>query len=105
MGHVGRTGECLEMLPAKARNHSQGEDEINLCVPQIECLCAVYFQHYYLMLPHCHLGIVVSERGYLLEPDWLSSVEIRSLTSYVKTQIVVNRFSIQLVISNAAEYR
>jgi len=71
------------MVPAKAGNYTPVVDEIDSGVAQIECLCSVYFQHYYLLLPHCPLGVVVSQTGHPLEPDWLSSVEICSSTSYV----------------------
>ena len=67
----GRTGERLEMVAAKAGNYTlvvvvvvvvvvDVVDEIDSRVARIECLCSVYFQHYFLMLSHCHLGIVVS---------------------------------------------
>jgi len=58
-------------------------DEIDSRIARIQCLCSVYFQHDYLMLPHCLLGVVVSQTGHPVEPYWLSSVEIRSSTSYV----------------------
>ena len=104
MGQGGRTGERLEMVAAKAGNYTPGEDEFDLWVAQIECLCSVYFQHYYMMLPHCHLGVVVSQTAHRVEPYWLSSAEIRSSTSYVNKKTLVNKLSMQLVISNAAEY-
>jgi len=63
----------------------------------------VYFQHYYLMLPHCHLGVVVSQTAHQLEPSWLSSPDIRASTSYVNTKQVVNELSIQLLMSNAVQ--
>jgi hypothetical protein len=89
MGQGGRTGERLEMVPAKAGNYILVVvvvvvvvvvDEIDSQVVRIECLCLVYFQHYYLMLPHCPLGIVVSPAANPLEPYWLSSGGIRSST-------------------------
>jgi len=83
MGQGGKTGERLEMEAAKAGNYTPVVEEIDSWVAQIECLCSVYFQHGYLMLPHCHLGAVVSQTGHLVEPYWLSSVEIHSSTSYV----------------------
>jgi hypothetical protein len=83
MGHGGRTGERLEMEAAKAGNYTPVVEEIDSWVARIECLCSVYFQHGYLMLPHCHLGVVVSQTGHPVEPYWLSSVEIHSSTSYV----------------------
>jgi hypothetical protein len=43
-------------------------DEIDLRVARIESLYSVYFQHYYLMLQHCHLGVIVSQTGHSLEP-------------------------------------
>jgi len=92
------------MVAAKAGNYTVMEDEFDFWVAQIECLCSVYFQHYYLMLPHCHLGVVVSQSAHQLEPYWLSLVEISLWTTYVNTKTVVNKLSIQLVISNAAEY-
>jgi len=82
----GRTGERLEMVPPKAGNYTLVVvvvDEIDSRVARIECLYSVYFPHYYRMLPHCPLGVVVSQTVHLLEPYWLSSVEIRSSTSYV----------------------
>ena len=79
------------MVAAKAGNYTLVVvvvvvvvDEIDLRVARIEYLCSVYFQHYNLMLRHCHPGIVVSETAHLLEPDWLSSAEIHSSILYVK---------------------
>jgi hypothetical protein len=83
MGQGGKTGERLEMEAAKAGNYTPVVEEIDSWVARIECLCSVYFQHGYLMLPHCHLGVVVSQTGHPVEPYWLSSVEIHSSTSYV----------------------
>jgi hypothetical protein len=42
-------------------------DDIDSWVAQIECLWLVYFQHYYLMLAHCHLRIVLNKTGHQLE--------------------------------------
>ena len=89
MGHGGRTGERLEMEAAKAGNYTPVVEEIDLWVTRIECLCSVYFQHGYLMLTHCHLGVVVSQTGHPVEPYWLSSAEIRSSTSYVNKMMIV----------------
>jgi hypothetical protein len=83
MGQGGKTGERLEMEAAKAGNYTPVEVEFDSAVARIECLCSVYFRHYCQMLPHCLLGVVVSQRGHPVEPYWLSSVEIRSSTSYV----------------------
>ena len=105
MGHGGRTRERLEMVAGKVGNYRPVEDEFDLWVAWIsECLCLVYFQHYILMLPHCHLGVDVRQTAHWLEPPWLSSAEICSSTLYENTQMVVNKLSIQLMISNAAEY-
>ena len=68
------------MVAVKVGNYTPVEDQFDLWVAQIEWLCMVYFQYYYLMLPHCHLGIVVSQTAHCLEPYWLSSVEISSST-------------------------
>ena len=93
------------MVAGKVGNYRPVEDEFDLWVAWIsECLCLVYFQHYFLMLPHCHLGIDVRQTAHRLEPPWLSSAEICSSTLYENTQMVVNKLSIQLMISNAAEY-
>jgi len=83
MGLGGRSGERLEMEAVKAGNYTPVVEEFDLWVARIECLCSVYFQHYHLMLPHCHLGVGVSQTGHPVEQCWLSSVEIRSSTSYV----------------------
>ena len=104
MGHGGRTRERLQMVAAKAGNYTLMEDEFDLWVDPNEFLCLVYFQHYYLMLPRWHLGVVVSQTAQMLGTYSLSSAVICSSTSCVNTQTVVNRLSIQLVISNAAEY-
>jgi len=85
MGPGGRTGERLEMVPAMVGNYTQVVDEINSGVAQIDCLCSVYFLHYYLMLPHCSLGFIVSQTAHPLEPYCLSLVEIRSSTLYVNS--------------------
>jgi len=82
----GRTGEHLEMVAAKAANYTLvvvSVVEIDTWVARIECDCSVYFQHYHLMLPQCHLGIVVSQTAHLLETYWLSSAEIHLLTWYI----------------------
>jgi hypothetical protein len=71
------------MVAAKTGNYTPVEDEFDLAVAQIECLCFVYFQHYCQMLPHCLLGVVVSQPGHRVKPCWLSLVEIRSLPLYV----------------------
>jgi len=84
MGQRGRTGEQLNMVVAKAGNYTAVVDDICSWVAQIECLCSLYFQHYYLTFPHCHLGVAVSQTAHLLEPYWLSSAEIRLSTLYVK---------------------
>jgi len=83
MGQGGETGERREMVAAKAVNYSPGEDEFDLWVARIECLRSVYFQHYHMMLPHCHQGGVVSQTAHRVEPYWLSSAEIGSSTLYV----------------------
>ena len=77
MGHRERTGERLETVAAKAGNYIPVEDEFDLWVARIECLCLVY----YLMLPDCHLCVVVSERAHWVEPYCSSSAEICSSTS------------------------
>ena len=89
MGHSGRTGERLEMVAARAGNYTLVEDEFNLVAARFEYLCSVYFQHYYLILPHFHLGVVLSQTAHPLEPYWLSAVEIRLLTSYVNKMMIV----------------
>jgi len=86
----GRTAERLEMVAAKAGNDTLVVvvvvvEEIVLQIARIECLCLVYFHHHHLMLPHCHLGVVVSKRAHMLESCWLSLAEIHSSTSYVNT--------------------
>jgi len=91
MGHGGGTGERLEMVAAKAGNYTPVEDQFDFWAARIECLCLVYFRHYYLMLPHCHLGIVVSQSAHPVEPYWLSSAEIRSSTSYVNKMMILIR--------------
>jgi hypothetical protein len=83
MGDGDRAGKRLEMEAAKVGNYTLVVDDIEWWVARIECLCSVYFQHRYLMLPHCHLGVVVSQTGLTVEPYWLSSVEIHSSTSDV----------------------
>ena len=72
------------MVAVKAGNYALVVEEIDWWVARIESRCSVYFQHYYLMLSHCHLGVVVSQTGHLVEPYWLSSVKIHSSTLYVK---------------------
>jgi len=71
------------MEAAKAGNYTPVVEAIDSWITRIECLCSVYFLHGYLMLPHCHLGVVLNQTGHLVEPYWLSSVEIHSSTSYV----------------------
>jgi hypothetical protein len=87
MRHGGRTGERLEMEAAKAGNYTPVVEEIDSWVARIDCLRSVYFPH--LMLPNCHLGVVVSQTGHQVEPYWLSSAEIRSSTSYVNKMMIV----------------
>jgi hypothetical protein len=91
MGPGAKTGELLEMEAAKVGNYTPGEDEFDLWVARIECLCSVYSQHYYMMLPHCHQGVVMSQTAHRVEPYWLSSAEIRSSTLYVNKKTVVNK--------------
>ena len=81
----GRTGESLEMVAEKAGNNTLElvVDEIDSLVVRMECLCSLYCQHYYLMPPHCHLGVVVGQTAHRLEPYWVSSAEIHSSTLYV----------------------
>jgi hypothetical protein len=67
------------------------EDELDLWVARIECLCSVYTHHYHVMLPHCHQGVVVSQTAHRVEPYWLSSVEIRSSTLYGNKKTAVNK--------------
>jgi hypothetical protein len=74
------------MVAAKAGNNTPVVEDINSWGALFECLCLVYFQHYYLMLPHRHLGVVVGQTGHPVEPYWLSSVEIRSSTLSVKNR-------------------
>jgi hypothetical protein len=83
MGQGGKIGERLEMVAAKAANYTPVEDKVDLVVAPTECQCVVYFQHYCQMLPHCLLGVVVSQTSHPVELYWLSSVEIHSSTSYV----------------------
>jgi hypothetical protein len=66
MGNGGRTGERLEMEGAKAGNYTPEVEETDSWVARIDCLRSVYFPH--LMLPHCRLGVVVSQTGHLVEP-------------------------------------
>jgi hypothetical protein len=92
------------MVAARVGNYTPVEDEYDLWLAQIECLCWVHFQHDYLMLPHCHLGVVMKHTAHLQEPYWMYSVEIHSSTSYVNKWMIVIKLSIKLVISNEAEY-
>ena len=76
------------MEAAKVGNYTPVVEEIDSLVARIECLRLVYFQHYDLMLPHRHLGVVVgSQTGHPVEPYWLSTVENHSLTSYVNKRL------------------
>jgi hypothetical protein len=84
MGQGGKTAERLEMQAAKAGNYTPVVEEIDYWVARMQCLCSVYFQHYYLMLPHCHLGIVASQSCQLVEPYRLALVEIGSSTLYLR---------------------
>jgi hypothetical protein len=83
MGQGGKTRERLEMEAAKAGNYTPVEDEFDLGVARIEYLCSVYLQHYCQMLPHCLLGVVISQTAHPTKQYWLSSVEIRLSTLYV----------------------
>jgi len=104
VGHAGCTVERLEMVAAKVGNCTLAENEFDLWVARIGCLCLVYFQHYYLMFRHWHLDIVVSQKAHRLEPYLLPSVEIHLSTSYVNKRMVVKKLSLQLAILKAAEY-
>jgi len=91
----GRTRERLEMVAPKVDNYTMViVDEVDSPVAQIDWLCLVYFQHYHLMLPQFHLGVVVSPTAHPLEPHWLPSAENQSSTSDVNK----NR-SIQIINS------
>jgi len=72
MGHGDRTGERLEMVAVRVDNYTPVEDAFDLWAARIEFLCSVYVPHYYLMLPHCHPDIVVSQTAHLVQPYWLS---------------------------------
>jgi hypothetical protein len=76
MGLGGRNWERLEMAAVKAGNSTLVVAEVESGVARIDFLCFLYFQHYYLMLPHCHLGIVVHQSSHPVEPYWLWSVEM-----------------------------
>jgi hypothetical protein len=85
MGPTGSTGERQEMVLAKGGTHTRVTlQEMDSWVARIVFCCSVYFQHYYLILLHCHLGIVVSQTPRVLEPYWLTWAEVCSLTSYVE---------------------
>jgi hypothetical protein len=94
------------MVAVKAGNYTLVvADAIGLWVARIECLCSVNFQHYYLISPHCHLGIVVViHTAHLLEQYSLSSVQISLSALYASNRLVVIKISIQLVILNEPEY-
>jgi len=65
------------MEAAKACNYTPVVEEIESWDARINFHCSVCFEHYYLMFPHCHLGVVdLSQTGNLVEPYWLSPVEI-----------------------------
>ena len=66
----GRTGERLEMVAAKVGNSALVSvvDELDSLVARIECLCSVYFHPYYVILLHCHLGVVVSQTAHWFKP-------------------------------------
>jgi hypothetical protein len=68
MGQGEKTGERLEMVAPKAGNNTPVEDEFDLVVAQIECLCSVYFPNYCQMIPHCLLGVVVSQTAHPMVP-------------------------------------
>ena len=57
------------MMPAKVGTYTLVVNEIDPGVAGIKYLCSVYFQHYYQMLPHSPMGIVLSQTAHLLEPD------------------------------------
>ena len=90
IGQSGRTEECLDMVAAKAGNNTSVVDQIDLWAVWVECLCSMYSQHCYLMLPNCHLGIGKSQTAHLLNPYWLSSAEVCSSTSSVQNMVVIN---------------
>jgi hypothetical protein len=79
----GKIGERLETEAAKAGNYTPVEVEFDSAVAPMECLCSVYFKPYCQMLPHCLLGVVVTQTGHQVEQYWVSSVEIHLSTSYV----------------------
>jgi hypothetical protein len=82
------------MVAVRAGNYTTVEDQFDLWVARIQCLCSVYFQHHYLMLANCDQGVVMSQPARPLERYWLSLAVFRSFTLYVNQQITVTKFVI-----------
>ena len=80
MENFNQTVEHLQMTAVKVGNYTHAEHDIDWCVSQINCLCQRQLEHYYLIMLNCCPGIVASQIGNLVEPYWLSSVQIESLT-------------------------
>jgi hypothetical protein len=59
------------MLPVNVGNYTPVVNVYDCVVMRTECICLVYFQHYYLPLPHSCLGVVGSQTPNLKEPYWL----------------------------------
>jgi hypothetical protein len=93
------------MVAAKAGNYTLlVVDVIELQVAGIECLGLVYFQHYFLMILHFHLGVVVSQTAHLMQRYWLSLAVICLLESYINKRFVPIKLPFKLAILNKAEY-
>jgi len=52
------------MVAPRDSYYSPVEDGTDSCIAGIECIDAVYFQHYYGMIPNCHLCIVGSQSAH-----------------------------------------
>jgi len=53
--------ELLEMAAVKTGNHTLAVDDINWCVPQINCHCQWQFMSHCPSILNCHQGIMASQ--------------------------------------------
>jgi hypothetical protein len=79
-----RPAERLEMAAMKKGNRTLVADDINTCIPQIDCLCKWHVVNFYLVIVNRRHHVVASLIGHQPDSYTDSSVQIHLLTCTVK---------------------
>jgi len=79
-----KTAERIEMAAVKQGNRTIVADNIEWCVPQIDCLCKWHVMNFCPVILNCHCCVVASQIGHQVEPYSLCLVEILSSTCSVE---------------------